>query len=100
MVDLLIAVSEACANAMRHSASTQLEVLWTPLIDGVAIEVRDEGVFNSEAFPASGAGGLGIKVMLGLMDELTICGGREDSPGTVVRLVKRAHEPRLVSYPA
>jgi two-component sensor histidine kinase len=85
---------------MRHSASERLEVLWTPLIDGVAIEIRDEGVFRRQAYPAQAEGGFGIQVMLGLMDELTICGGREDSPGTLVRLVKRAHEPCLVSYPA
>ena len=85
---------------MHHSASADLEILWTPLIDGVAVEVRGGGAFWPEVLPAHGGSGFGIQVMLGLMDELTICGGRRDSPGTLVRLVKRAHEPRLVSYPA
>ena len=88
--DVILAVSEACSNAVRHSASDALEVTWSACNGGVSVEVRDEGMFRRPAPGGNSEGGLGIQVMLGLMDELRIRGGRLGSPGTVVRLIKNA----------
>lgn len=88
--DLILAVSEACANVVRHTPSREVRLTLTRLSDGVAIEVKDTGVFSHRTSVANREGGYGIPVMLRLVDEFSIREGREDEPGTVVRLVKRA----------
>src|SRR5437764_2163350 len=43
--DVVLAASEACANAVLHARSTEMEVTWLHWSDCVEITVRDEGVF-------------------------------------------------------
>lgn len=88
--DLVLAVSEACVNVVRHTPSQEVRVRWMPLPNGVAVEVKDTGVFQHRPPVGREEGGYGIPVMLGLVDEFSIRQGQPDSPGTVVRLVKRA----------
>lgn len=89
--DLLIAVSEACANSMLHTSSRTIRVAWTLYDDRAEVIVRDEGVFRRRVrMPeVEGAGGHGIPLMTALVDEITILEGTEQEPGTQVRLVKR-----------
>ncbi|HXF56091.1 MAG TPA: ATP-binding protein [Actinomycetota bacterium] len=89
--DLLIAVSEACANSMLHTSSRTIRVAWTLHDDRAEVVVRDEGVFRRRVrMPeVEGAGGHGIPLMTALVDEIAILEGTEQEPGTQVRLVKR-----------
>ena len=92
--DLLLAVGESLANAVKHGSPRQGEdmvhvrVGSTP--DGVVVEVRDQGSgFGSSRLAppeALEAGGRGIPFMRALVDELRF----EFTPeGTSVLLVKR-----------
>jgi anti-sigma regulatory factor (Ser/Thr protein kinase) len=88
--DLVLAASEACANAVLHSESGNVEVTWVDSIDRVEVQVADQGVFRRRVplQEAEGSGGHGIQMMMALMDEVTVREGTETRPGTVVRLVK------------
>jgi serine/threonine-protein kinase RsbW len=88
--DVLLAVTEACTNAILHTASAHVRVTWTVVGNRVAVEIRDEGVFQRRV-PApdiDGRGGHGIPLMMALMDEVSFRQGTRGKPGTVVRLVK------------
>ncbi len=87
--DLVLAVSEACANAIQHSGTPELEVEWVRRGERIEIEIRDKGVFRRRVpMPeVEGVGGHGIPLMMALVDEIAIIEGTEDRPGTRVRLV-------------
>jgi anti-sigma regulatory factor (Ser/Thr protein kinase) len=89
--DLILAVSEACANAVLHSGSPDIEVEWTSEDDHVEVEVRDQGTFRRRVrlYSLDGPGGFGIPLMAALTEELVIEEGTPARPGTLVRLVKR-----------
>ena len=93
--DLLIAASEASANAVQHARSPVVRVTWTAGGDRVELTIDDEGVF----IPAVGVPELdgishrGILLMMATMDEVTIAQGSKERPGTRVKLVKR--KPQL-----
>jgi len=88
--DLLIAVTEASANAVLHAGSPIVRVSWNPQGDRVEVTVEDEGVFAARvgAPELDGVGHRGIQLMAATMDEVTIAQGSVDRPGTGVRLVK------------
>jgi serine/threonine-protein kinase RsbW len=92
--DLVLAVSEACANAVLHSGSRSLEVEWRLGAEQVQVEIRDKGIFRSRVRLPSveGPGGFGIPLMAALTEELEIQEGTRRRPGTRVRLVKRWKE--------
>lgn len=94
--DLLTAVDEAAANAIRHgspatgpNALLRITCLNTP--DSVEVKVRDFGtgfsVPESPVMPAPDAmGGRGLPLMVALADSVAI----ESTPrGTTVTLIKR-----------
>jgi anti-sigma regulatory factor (Ser/Thr protein kinase) len=88
--DLLLAVSEACANSIIHTNSGQVMVSWM-VVDGCArVEVLDEGIFKRRVrMPeVEGSGGHGVSLMMALVDEVMIREGTPRTPGTLVRLVK------------
>jgi anti-sigma regulatory factor (Ser/Thr protein kinase) len=89
--DLVLAVSEACANAVLHSGSRSLDVEWALGADRVQVEIHDQGIFRSRVRVPSveGPGGFGIPLMTALTEELEIREGTRGRPGTKVRLVKR-----------
>jgi anti-anti-sigma factor len=86
---LMLAVSEAAANAILHSGTPEILVAWRPSSDRVEVEVRDQGVFR-RALPSDEdvTTGRGILLMMSTMDQLTITCGTDSRPGTVVRMVK------------
>ena len=91
--DIVLAVSEACANSALHSGSAEVRVRWEASKGRVEVSVEDQGVFRSRVpFPGIDGlgGGRGIPLMIALMDEVTIAEGSDETPGTVVRLVKYA----------
>jgi anti-sigma regulatory factor (Ser/Thr protein kinase) len=93
--DLILAASEACANAVLHSGSDRVEVGWRADDDSVEVEIRDLGSFKRRVrmSQVEGPGGYGIPLMTALTDELVIQEGTDDHPGTTVRLVKRRGTP-------
>jgi anti-sigma regulatory factor (Ser/Thr protein kinase) len=93
--DLILAVSEACANAVLHSGTDRIEVAWRATDDAVEVEVRDRGSFKRRVrmTQVEGPGGYGIPLMMALTDQLVIREGTDDEPGTTVRLVKRRGPP-------
>jgi len=90
--DLVLAVSEACANAALYSEGSEIRVRIDIARGRVQVVVEDEGVFQARIpIPSiDGRGGRGIPLMIALMDEVSIQEGKRDAPGTVVRLVKYA----------
>jgi len=95
---IVLAVSEAAANAILHSGTSQLQVTGRAFADHVEAEVRDGGVFKRSMGPDVGGGGnRGFLLMMALMDQLSITCGTDRRPGTVVRVVKRRNGRRKVS---
>jgi anti-sigma regulatory factor (Ser/Thr protein kinase) len=89
--DLLLAVSEACANAVLHSGSREFDVEWREDPRIVEVEVRDHGAFRRRVRVPSvdKPGGFGIPLMTALADRVEIIEGTPAEPGTRVRLTKR-----------
>lgn len=85
---LVLAVSEACANAIRHSGSRSVRVTWLTRGDRAEVEVRDDGTFRRAISDSEGSHGRGILLMMSIMDQITISCGTDARPGTVVRMVK------------
>ncbi|SDH57988.1 ATP-binding protein [Pseudonocardia oroxyli] len=86
-VDAILAVSEACTNAVKHAyvggVPGDVEVVGRlvagPSSRQIVVTVRDEGVWR----PDQGATGYGMSVMNGCMDRVSI---RRDDAGTTVTL--------------
>jgi serine/threonine-protein kinase RsbW len=88
---LALAVTEACSNAIVHTNCTKIGVTWRATRDRVEVEVEDDGVFRRRVpVPeVDGEGGhRGIPLMMALLDQVSISGGTESKPGTLVKLVK------------
>jgi anti-sigma regulatory factor (Ser/Thr protein kinase) len=88
---LVLAVSEAVANAIVHSTSTRIGVTWRCTPDRVEVDVEDDGVFRRRVpMPEldGRSGQRGIPLMMALLDQVTISGGTEARPGTTVKLTK------------
>jgi len=88
--DLVLAVSEACVNSVIHTNSAHIHISWRRQNGHVEVLVQDEGVFDRKVpVPElDGTAGLGIPIMLALVDEVTIREGTPARPGTQVRLRK------------
>ena len=90
--ELVLAVSEACANAVLHSGCRDVSVHLEILGDRIVVSVEDEGTFVKRVvMPELGEqGGRGIPIMMAMTDEFSIREGSDREPGTVIRLVKYA----------
>jgi serine/threonine-protein kinase RsbW len=93
--DLLIAVSEAATNAMKHGSpqadQSRIAVHYEPDDDRLIIEVTDEGPgFDPLAVPIPvpeqmREGGMGVFFIRTLMDEVSFS---HDEGGTTIRMIK------------
>ena len=88
--DILLAVSEAANNAVLHSGTDEVHVIWRLQGPCAEVLVRDRGVFRHRIpMPARGEqGGRGIPLMMAVMDEVDVSPGSRDQPGTTIRLRK------------
>jgi len=88
--DIQLAVTEACANAVRHSDTGQYSVHLAVGSDGCEVEVVDEGSgFEPTDITQNGSefeSGRGLWLMQALVDDLQFVRG---SDGTHVRLIKQ-----------
>jgi anti-sigma regulatory factor (Ser/Thr protein kinase) len=88
--DLLIAASEASANAVLHSGTKAFTVSWRSDAKTVEITVRDDGVYEGgvEVPEIDGQAHRGLHLIARLMSETSLHRGTRERPGTVVRMVK------------
>ena len=87
--DLLLAVSEASANAVLHSGSAMFRVTWFRDRERVVVEVSDDGEFKRRIpLGPPEPGGRGIALITALLDEVSIREGNPRRRGTVVRMAK------------
>ena len=92
---IVLAASEASANAVVHSGSPEVHITWRPYADHAEVEVRDEGVFRRDIEAHwEGGGNRGFLLMMSLMDQISITCGTDTRPGTVVRMVKNRNGRR------
>ena len=92
--DLKLALTEACTNSVRHAYANggdgEVEIVYEPAADRLAVEVGDEGSgFELAAAPIEGElaeGGLGIAIIRAVADEVEI--GPRDKGGSRLRFVK------------
>ena len=101
--DLLLAVSEACANAVLHSGSASFRVTWQQRGGRIEVRIADEGTFDRAIPSGDRPGGNGLPLMTAVMDEISVRRGTARRPGTEVRLVKRLsageeRAPRAVRF--
>lgn len=85
--DLKVAVSEACANAVKHAGrQTPVEITAMHDTDRLTFVVTDHGRFHTPASDRTDGEnrGLGMPLMVALMDEVTFT--RLPEGGTRVRL--------------
>jgi serine/threonine-protein kinase RsbW len=89
--DLLLAVSEACTNAVLHSGGDEFDVEWRDGPRAVEVVVRDRGTFRRRVrvTEVEGPGGFGIPLIAALTDRVEISEGTASDPGTRVRMTKR-----------
>jgi len=86
--DILVACSEACANAIvhaTHATTEDFEVTGTRSNGEISLVVRDHGRWR-DPDPARDSGGYGLKLMEALMDEVQVT---TEETGTEVRLRRR-----------
>jgi serine phosphatase RsbU (regulator of sigma subunit)/anti-sigma regulatory factor (Ser/Thr protein kinase) len=96
--DILVACSEACANAIVHATdptSPDFEVTGTRVNGEISVVVRDFGRWREPA-PARARGGFGLRLMEALMDDVQV--STEDT-GTEVRLRRRLAPARANGRP-
>jgi GAF domain-containing protein/anti-sigma regulatory factor (Ser/Thr protein kinase) len=86
--DILVACSEACANAIVHASNPSapdFELTGTRANGEISLVVRDFGHWR-EPDPARDSGGYGLKLMEALMDDVQVT---TEETGTEVRLRRR-----------
>jgi serine/threonine-protein kinase RsbW len=88
--DLLLAVTEACSNAIRHSGTREIRVAIFPVGSCLEITVSDDGVYRPlvPAPELDGEGHRGIHLMAAVVDDFSLHQGTPSRPGTTVSLVK------------
>ncbi|MEV6595761.1 ATP-binding protein [Actinoplanes sp. NPDC051346] len=95
---IVLVANEMAANAIEHSGADALTLRWENTDQGVWITVADEGVFAIGVSDTNHRG-LGLKIVLGLADEVTVRAGRPGERGTTIRLYMRVGS-RLDASPA
>ncbi len=89
VADLVLAVSEASANAILHTNTATVEVTFRMADETVVVQIEDDGVFRRRIpIPELDGRGRGIPLMMALVDEVNIREGTPARPGTRVVLVK------------
>jgi anti-sigma regulatory factor (Ser/Thr protein kinase) len=88
--EVLLAVMEACNNAIEHSGSMEWRLSWRAFDSCLEFEVQDDGQFKQPLpLPEDAAArGRGMLLMMALMDSVSVRRGTSRDPGSAVRLVK------------
>lgn len=83
---IVLMVNEAATNAVEHSGSGTVRVLWEDQGSLTRITVADDGVFDLRRHPAA-CRGFGMRTVIGLADEVTVSAGKPSKPGTTLRFL-------------
>ena len=88
--DLQLAVTEACANSIRHSGTDEIRVSITTVAGWIEIVVADDGVYRMTlpVIEGEAQSHRGMYLMAAMVDDFSLHRGTEDATGTTVRLVK------------
>jgi serine/threonine-protein kinase RsbW len=90
--DLQLAVTEACANSIRHSGTAEIRVSIVPIGSCLEITVEDDGVYRMTlpVIEGEAQSHRGMYLMAAMVDDFSLRRGTERRTGTTVRLVKCA----------
>jgi anti-sigma regulatory factor (Ser/Thr protein kinase) len=90
--DLQLAVTEACANSIRHSGTEEIRVTVSPIDTCLEIVVQDDGVYRMTlpVIEGEAQSHRGLYLMAAMVDDFSLRRGTESRAGTTVRLVKCA----------
>jgi serine/threonine-protein kinase RsbW len=90
--DLQLAVTEACANSIRHSGTEEIRVSIASLGTCLEIVVEDDGVYRMTlpVIEGEAQSHRGMYLMAAMVDDFSLHRGTESRAGTTVRLVKCA----------
>jgi anti-sigma regulatory factor (Ser/Thr protein kinase) len=93
--DLVLAVSEAAANTLRHTRSSGTLTIWND-VEEIVCEIHDEGVIADPLAgrrrpPPDALGGHGLWLVHQVCDLVEL---RSDSTGTTIRMHMRIPRPR------
>jgi anti-sigma regulatory factor (Ser/Thr protein kinase) len=88
--DLVLAATEACSNAIRHSGTSEIRVSIAPSGSCLEVTVTDDGIYRPlvPAPELDGVGHRGIHLMAAVVDTFSLRQGTPSHPGTTVSLVK------------
>jgi anti-sigma regulatory factor (Ser/Thr protein kinase) len=86
--DLELAVTEACANSIRHSGTAEIRVSISTLDGCIEIVVADDGVYRMTLPVIDGEAHRGMYLMAAMVDDFSLRRGTTGGSGTTVRLVK------------
>jgi serine/threonine-protein kinase RsbW len=90
--DLMLAVTEACANAIRHSGSPEIRVTVAAADACVEITIEDDGIYRMTLPVIDGDADShrGMYLMVAMVDDFSLQRGTTAHAGTTVRLLKCA----------
>jgi serine/threonine-protein kinase RsbW len=90
--DLQLAVTEACANSIRHSGTEEIRVSIATIGRCLEIVVEDDGVYRMTlpVIEGEAQSHRGMYLMAAMVDDFSLHRGTEARAGTTVRLVKCA----------
>jgi serine/threonine-protein kinase RsbW len=90
--DLQLAVTEACANSIRHSGTEEIRVSIATIGTCLEIVVEDDGVYRMTlpVIEGEAQSHRGMYLMAAMVDDFSLHRGTEARAGTTVRLVKCA----------
>jgi serine/threonine-protein kinase RsbW len=88
--DLQLAVTEACANSIRHSGAAEIRVSIERVGDCVQVTVADDGVYRMTlpVIEGEAQSHRGMYLMAAMVDDFSLRRGTPGGSGTTVRLVK------------
>ena len=90
--DLQLAVTEACANSIRHSGTSEIRVSIARLDHCLEVTVEDDGIYRMTlpVIEREAQSHRGMYLMAAMVDDFSLHRGTERRSGTTVRLVKCA----------
>ena len=88
--DLKLAITEACANAVLHSGTSEIRVSVRLVDDCVEVIVEDDGIYRVRIYGIDDIqeAHRGLALMAAMVDDLTLRPGSESRVGTTVRMRK------------
>jgi anti-sigma regulatory factor (Ser/Thr protein kinase) len=94
--DVVLAASEASANAVLHSGGTQIRIELAMIDSCFVVNVEDDGTFEGDRRAHDPSRGHGLRIIRAVMDEVQVRRGAVGVRGTRVTMRKCAARPAAV----